>query len=116
MRLEGKVAIVVGAGQTPGDPIANWRTPPLLFARDRARVLLVHPDLVSPRLTQPLHRAAGNLPALLHAAVAGDGWVPLVSFLRLLGNWGPCAGCDADIDGDGVVGIIDFLSLLAGWS
>jgi hypothetical protein len=27
MRLEGKVGIVVGAGQTPGDTIGNGRAP-----------------------------------------------------------------------------------------
>ena len=41
MRLEGKVAIVVGAGQTPGDTIGNGRATAILFAREGARVLLV---------------------------------------------------------------------------
>ena len=36
MRLDGKVAIVVGAGQTPGDTIGNGRATAILFAR-RAR-------------------------------------------------------------------------------
>ena len=35
--------------------------------------------------------------------------------LGLLGAWGPCAGCPADINHDGVVGITDFLTLLANW-
>jgi hypothetical protein len=42
--------------------------------------------------------------------------VRIEDFLELLGNWGPCAGCNADIDGDGAVGITDFLIRLAGWS
>ena len=33
-RLEGKVAIVVGAGQTPGDTIGNGRATAILFARE----------------------------------------------------------------------------------
>ena len=37
-RLAGKVAIVVGAGQTPGDTIGNGRATALLFAREGARV------------------------------------------------------------------------------
>ncbi|HEX3593801.1 MAG TPA: SDR family NAD(P)-dependent oxidoreductase [Polyangiaceae bacterium] len=41
MRLSGKVAIVVGAGQTPGDTIGNGRATALLFAREGAKVLAV---------------------------------------------------------------------------
>jgi len=40
-RLEGKVAIVVGAGQTPGDTIGNGRAISILFAREGARLMLV---------------------------------------------------------------------------
>ena len=40
-RLDGKVAIVVGAGQTPGDTIGNGRATALLFAREGARVVAV---------------------------------------------------------------------------
>lgn len=41
MRLEGKTAIVVGAGQTPGETIGNGRAIALLFAREGAEVLCV---------------------------------------------------------------------------
>ena len=40
-RLENKVAIVIGAGQTPGDTIGNGRAMSVLFAREGAKVLLV---------------------------------------------------------------------------
>jgi NAD(P)-dependent dehydrogenase (short-subunit alcohol dehydrogenase family) len=40
-RLEGKAAIVVGAGQTPGDTVGNGRAMTILFAREGARVLCV---------------------------------------------------------------------------
>ena len=40
-RLEGKVAVVVGAGQTPGETIGNGRAASLLFAREGARVFCV---------------------------------------------------------------------------
>jgi len=40
-RLEDKVAMVVGAGQTPGDTIGNGRAISLLFAREGARVFLI---------------------------------------------------------------------------
>ncbi|MBX3483365.1 SDR family NAD(P)-dependent oxidoreductase [Phenylobacterium sp.] len=40
-RLEGKVAVVVGAGQTPGETVGNGRAMALLFAREGASVLCV---------------------------------------------------------------------------
>src|SRR5262245_35685545 len=40
-RLDGKSAIVTGAGQTPGQTIGNGRAMALLFAREGARVLCV---------------------------------------------------------------------------
>jgi NAD(P)-dependent dehydrogenase (short-subunit alcohol dehydrogenase family) len=40
-RLAGKVAVVVGAGQTPGDTIGNGRATAILFAREGARVVVV---------------------------------------------------------------------------
>ncbi len=40
-RLAGKRAVVVGAGQTPGETIGNGRAMALLFAREGARVLCV---------------------------------------------------------------------------
>ena len=36
-RVEGKVAIVVGGGQTPGGTIGNGRATALLLAREGAR-------------------------------------------------------------------------------
>ena len=45
MRLENKVAIVVGAGQTAGDTIGDGRATAILFAREGARVALVVPGL-----------------------------------------------------------------------
>ena len=45
MRLKGKVGIVVGAGQTPGDTFGNGRAAAVLFAREGAKVLLVDREL-----------------------------------------------------------------------
>lgn len=45
--MAGKVAVVVGAGQTPGETIGNGRATALLLAREGARVLLVDRDLAS---------------------------------------------------------------------
>ena len=41
MRLKDKIAIVIGAGQTPGETIGNGRATAIRFAREGARVLLV---------------------------------------------------------------------------
>lgn len=43
-RLAGKTAIVVGAGQTPGETIGNGRAIAQLFAREGAQVLCVDRD------------------------------------------------------------------------
>jgi NAD(P)-dependent dehydrogenase (short-subunit alcohol dehydrogenase family) len=40
-RLAGKIALVLGAGQTPGDTIGNGRATAVLFAREGARVVAV---------------------------------------------------------------------------
>ncbi|MDP3298733.1 MAG: SDR family NAD(P)-dependent oxidoreductase, partial [Phenylobacterium sp.] len=40
-RLEGKTAVICGAGQTPGQTIGNGRAMAILFAREGARVLCV---------------------------------------------------------------------------
>lgn len=49
-RLESKVAIICGAGQTPGETIGNGKAIALLFARAGAKVLCV--DRVSERAAQ----------------------------------------------------------------
>ena len=36
-------------------------------------------------------------------------------FEALRASWGPCDGCEADLDGDGVVGVRDMLAVLAAW-
>ena len=40
-RLAGKTAVIVGAGQTPGETLGNGRAMALLFAREGAQVLCV---------------------------------------------------------------------------
>jgi NAD(P)-dependent dehydrogenase (short-subunit alcohol dehydrogenase family) len=51
-RLQGKVVIVTGAGQTPGETIGNGRAISVLFARAGAKVMLVDKRLNSAQETQ----------------------------------------------------------------
>ena len=44
-----------------------------------------------------------------------DGTVNAADLAFLLGDWGPCPGCAADLDGDGVVGTGDLAILLGNW-
>jgi NAD(P)-dependent dehydrogenase (short-subunit alcohol dehydrogenase family) len=55
-RLAGKVAIVMGAGQTPGDTIGNGRATAILFAREGARVVAVDRRLDSAEETVAMIR------------------------------------------------------------
>ncbi len=49
------------------------------------------------------------------ADLDGNGEVGIEDFLRVLGTWGPCAGCPEDFDNDGIVGITEFLTVLGSW-
>jgi NAD(P)-dependent dehydrogenase (short-subunit alcohol dehydrogenase family) len=44
-RLKDKIAIVVGAGQEPGETVGNGRAMSILFAREGAKVMLVDKNL-----------------------------------------------------------------------
>ena len=47
MRLKDKVAIVMGAGQSPGERIGNGRAAAMLYAREGAKVVAVDRDIAS---------------------------------------------------------------------
>jgi NAD(P)-dependent dehydrogenase (short-subunit alcohol dehydrogenase family) len=51
MRLQGRIAVVIGAGQSPGEGIGNGRATALTFAREGAKVLAVDRDLASAQET-----------------------------------------------------------------
>jgi NAD(P)-dependent dehydrogenase (short-subunit alcohol dehydrogenase family) len=72
MRLKDKVAIVVGAGQSPGEGIGNGRATALTFAREGAKVLCVDRDLASAQETVDLIAAKGGQAAAFKADVTRD--------------------------------------------
>jgi NAD(P)-dependent dehydrogenase (short-subunit alcohol dehydrogenase family) len=50
-RVDGKAAVVVGGGQTPGETIGNGRATAIVLAREGARVLVVDRQLASAQET-----------------------------------------------------------------
>ena len=72
MRLRDRVAIVVGAGQTPGETIGNGRATAILFAREGARVLLVDRRLESAEETQAMIKQEGGEATTVEADITRD--------------------------------------------
>lgn len=71
-RLMGKVAIVMGAGQTAGEMVGNGRATALLFAREGARVLAVDLDRASAVETANLIASEGGEAFALRADVTAE--------------------------------------------
>ena len=71
-RLEGKVAIVVGAGSTPGETMGNGRATAILFAREGASVLLVDRDGASAEETKQIVDAENGVSSVCLADVTRD--------------------------------------------
>jgi NAD(P)-dependent dehydrogenase (short-subunit alcohol dehydrogenase family) len=59
MRLEGKVAMIVGAGQSPGEGLGNGRASAIRFAQEGAKILAVDRDIESARETAALAMKEG---------------------------------------------------------
>jgi NAD(P)-dependent dehydrogenase (short-subunit alcohol dehydrogenase family) len=60
MRLAGRIAVIVGAGQGPGAGLGNGRATALLFAREGAKVLALDIDLKSAEATAALVKEDGG--------------------------------------------------------
>src|SRR5579863_2362439 len=69
MRLKDRIAIVVGAGQSPGEGMGNGRATALTFAREGAKVLCVDHHLDSARETVEMIAAKGGTAAAFKADV-----------------------------------------------
>jgi NAD(P)-dependent dehydrogenase (short-subunit alcohol dehydrogenase family) len=60
MRLKDKIAIVVGAGQSPGEGMGNGRATVLRFAQEGATVMAVDRDMASAEETVAMARQHGD--------------------------------------------------------
>src|SRR5918992_861245 len=60
MRLEGKTAVVIGAGQGPGEGMGNGRATVLRFAQEYAKVMAVDRDLRSAQETASMVKQSGG--------------------------------------------------------
>jgi NAD(P)-dependent dehydrogenase (short-subunit alcohol dehydrogenase family) len=60
MRLAGKIAVVIGAGQSPGEGIGNGRATVLRFAQEGARILAADRDFASAEETAALAVKGGG--------------------------------------------------------
>ena len=60
MRLKDKIAIVVGAGQSPGEGMGNGRATVVRFVQEGAKVLAVDSNLASAEETVAMARQPGG--------------------------------------------------------
>ena len=72
MRLENRIAIIIGAGQTPGETVGNGRATALTFAREGAKVMAVDRNLASAEETAAMIEEAGGQAAAFAADVTDE--------------------------------------------
>ena len=72
MRLQDRIALVVGAGQSPGEGIGNGRATELTFAREGAKVLCVDHNRISAQETADMIAAKGGTAVAFKADVTRD--------------------------------------------
>lgn len=71
-RLQGKVAIIVGAGQLAGDTIGNGRAVAERFAQEGAALLLVDIDEAAAEVTRQAVAGYGQPASVLHADITRE--------------------------------------------
>lgn len=71
-RVAGKVAVLFGGGQTPGETIGNGRATAILLAREGATVIVVDRDLASAEETARLAREEGGTASALAADITRE--------------------------------------------
>jgi NAD(P)-dependent dehydrogenase (short-subunit alcohol dehydrogenase family) len=72
MRLEGKTAVVIGAGQSPGEGMGNGRATVLRFVQEGARVMAVDRDLRSAEETVAMVQQSGGESVVFEADVTKE--------------------------------------------
>jgi NAD(P)-dependent dehydrogenase (short-subunit alcohol dehydrogenase family) len=72
MRLQDKIAIVVGAGQTTGETIGNGRAAAIRFAQEGAKVLLVDKSEASAAETLAMIEAEGGTASVFGADITEE--------------------------------------------
>ena len=72
LRLQGKVAVILGAGQGPGEGLGNGRATTLRFAQEGARILAVDRDLASAEETAAMATPEGGECAAFEADVTSE--------------------------------------------
>ena len=87
MRLAGKIAVVVGAGQSPGERIGNGRATVLRFAQEGAKILAVDRDLVSAEETAMLAAKSGGECLAFEADVTREATLAL-AMATAVERWG----------------------------
>jgi NAD(P)-dependent dehydrogenase (short-subunit alcohol dehydrogenase family) len=86
-RLANKVAMVVGAGQSPGETLGNGRATALLFATEGATVLAVDRDIASAEQTVALIRGEGGDAQAFEADVTNEEALRL-AIAECVSRWG----------------------------
>src|ERR1700751_3968064 len=105
MRLKDRIAIVVGAGQSPGEGMGNGRATALTFAREGAKVLCVDHNLASVQETVDMIAEKRGTAAAFKADVTKNAEIKAM-VADAHGRWGKIdilhnnggvslAGCDA---------------------
>jgi len=87
MRLKDRIAIVVGAGQSPGEGMGNGRATALTFAREGARVLCVDRNLASAQETADMIAAKGGTAVAFQADVTNEDEIKAM-VAEAHGRWG----------------------------
>jgi len=87
MRLKDRIAIVVGAGQSPGEGMGNGRATAITFAREGARVLCVDRNPASADETIDMIAAKGGTAVAFQADVTKESEVKAM-IADAQGRWG----------------------------
>jgi NAD(P)-dependent dehydrogenase (short-subunit alcohol dehydrogenase family) len=87
LRLEGKVAVVFGAGQSPGEGLGNGRAAAIRFAREGARVVAANRSIESVEETAAMIRAEGGEAVAVKADVTQEADI-VAAIGQAHGRWG----------------------------